>query len=130
MRRSGHGFTLVELLIVIVIIGVLAAAAIPRFSRSRQKAYVAAMRSDLHNLATAQETYASGQKPPVYAPTLAALTNYSPSTGVKVTLVSVVPDGWSARATHANAAGVTCAVFYGNAAPVAPATASGVVTCN
>ena len=52
-----QGFTLIELLIVVVIIGILAAIAIPKFGNTKEKAVVAAMRSDLRNLASAQETY-------------------------------------------------------------------------
>ena len=51
------GFTLIELLIVVVIIGILAAIAIPKFAATKQKAYLASMKSDLRNLATAQEGY-------------------------------------------------------------------------
>src|ERR671928_2244678 len=56
---SGHrkGFTLIELLIVVVIIGILAAIAIPKFANTKEKAYMAAMKSDLRNLATAEEAY-------------------------------------------------------------------------
>src|SRR5256884_7541238 len=54
---SRRGFTLIELLIVVVIIGLLAAIAIPKFANTKEKAYVAAMKSDLRNLATAEEAF-------------------------------------------------------------------------
>jgi prepilin-type N-terminal cleavage/methylation domain-containing protein len=57
MRHNRAGFTLIELLIVVVIIGILAAIAIPKFAATKVKGYVAVMKSDLRNLATAQEAY-------------------------------------------------------------------------
>jgi type IV pilus assembly protein PilA len=55
-EREG-GFTLIELLVVIIIIGILAAIAIPVFLNQRQKGYDAQSKSDLRNMATAEETY-------------------------------------------------------------------------
>ena len=51
------GFTLIELLIVTVIIGILAAIAIPKYTEVREKGFRAAMMSDLRNLAHHQEIY-------------------------------------------------------------------------
>ena len=59
MPRHTKGFTLIELLIVVVIIGILAAIAIPRFASTKEKAYVASMKSDLRNLATYEESFAA-----------------------------------------------------------------------
>ena len=55
MNRKG--FTLIELLIVVVIIGILAAIAIPKFSNTKEKAVISAMKSDLRNYASSQESY-------------------------------------------------------------------------
>jgi type IV pilus assembly protein PilA len=52
-----EGFTLIELMIVIAIIGILAAIAIPQFSAYRTRSYNSAAQADLRNAATAQEAY-------------------------------------------------------------------------
>ena len=126
-RRAG--FTLIELMVCVVIIGVLAAVSVPRFANTKGKANLAAVKSDLHNLITAQETYFNEHQ--AYAASLAslALLGSAGSQGVSVTLVEATASGWSAQAVHPAAVPVTCAVFYGQAAPLTPATVEGVIAC-
>ncbi|MBW1930939.1 MAG: pilin [Deltaproteobacteria bacterium] len=55
-KKCQKGFTLIELMIVIAIIGVLAAIAIPQFSAYRTRSFNSAAVSDLRNFKTAMET--------------------------------------------------------------------------
>ncbi len=56
-HRNQKGFTLIELMIVIAIIGILAAIAIPQFSKYRARSYNAAALSDAKNMKTDMEGY-------------------------------------------------------------------------
>ena len=119
MMRDQKGFTLIELLIVVVIIGILAAIAIPKFSATREKAYFAAMKSDLKNLASQQEIYYSDSYS--YTDNTTNL-GFVDSEAVNVAIGAANSSGWSATATHdALGDAVGCAIYYGDAtAPTAP----------
>lgn len=56
-KRNQKGFTLVELMIVVAIIGILAAIAIPQFTKYRSRAQNSAALSDARNLRTDLEGY-------------------------------------------------------------------------
>ncbi|HEV8409562.1 MAG TPA: prepilin-type N-terminal cleavage/methylation domain-containing protein, partial [Gemmatimonadaceae bacterium] len=96
MMSNKKGFTLIELLIVVVIIGILAAIAIPKFANTKEKAYVASMKSDLRNLITAQEAYFSDNNSTYAQSTTNLGTNYKASSGITVTLSNVTNTGWQA----------------------------------
>ena len=103
--RSKKGFTLIELLIVVVIIGILAAIAIPKFANTKDKAYVAAMKSDLRNLATYEEQYAADNNGSYFSGDGAA-QGFTPSQNVTVTATVVAgpPETWTATAAHSQSA--------------------------
>lgn len=110
--NTKQGFTLIELLVVLVIIGILAAIAVPQFTKAREKAYYAAMKADIRNLAAQQELYYATEYS--YTSSLTDLEFVS-SESVNVTAAGST-SGWSATATHdALGAAEGCAIYYGTA---------------
>lgn len=100
MRRSSArlGFTFIELLVVMAVLGILAAVGVPRIRNMKERAYQATLRSDLGAMRTAQEAYFAEHKE--YA-TIAALLEFRASTNVTVSIVSEDPTrGWKAAAKH------------------------------
>jgi len=133
-NKIRKGFTLIELLIVVVIIGILAAIAIPKFANTKEKAYLASMKSDLRNMATTQEAYFAdwqvytGGTASNVGGSTAAVNGFVPSSGVTVVAVGTAGTGWSSTAGHSGTT-KTCAIFVGVAA-VSPALVEGEPKCN
>lgn len=127
MPRKRAAFTLIELLIVVVIIGLLAAIAIPKFASTKGKANAAALRSDLRNLVVAEEAYYYERS--AYSADTAAL-KFRPSPGVILSIDVPPTGGWVATATHPLSFPLKCVVFFGNVSPTpAPAEQEGVPGC-
>jgi len=79
MRKlNKKGFTLVEIMIVVAIIALLAAIAIPNLLRTRLNANEGAAIGNMHALVTALGSFQAAQSPPAYPTTLGALGSANP----------------------------------------------------
>jgi type IV pilus assembly protein PilA len=126
MNSRRTGFTLIELLIVVVIIGILAAIAIPKFSSTREKAFLASMKSDLKNLATLQDIYHNNNY--TYS-TVPADIGFLNSDAVIVTISEADGTGWAATSAHVGYPGAVCELMQGDAVATGPATVEGSIAC-
>src|SRR5881396_256894 len=120
VQMNRKGFTLIELLIVVVIIGILAAIAIPKFANTKEKAYIASMKSDLRNLVTAEEAYFADSIK--YTGTTACTpaagsATFCETTGNTLSALATTTDGWKSNIKNAITT-KTCAIFIGSTSVV------------
>jgi len=111
LSKQEKGFTLIELMIVVAIIGILAAIAIPQFSSYRVKAFNSSAQADLRNIMTAEEAaYADTQAYVALSLTSAGPLNLSTvslpgaklSKNVKAKVTGVTATDYTAKAKHLN----------------------------
>ncbi|HMF87966.1 MAG TPA: prepilin-type N-terminal cleavage/methylation domain-containing protein [Gemmatimonadaceae bacterium] len=110
MRPDRKGFTLIELIVAMVVIGILSGIAIAKFVRTKESAYIASMKVDLRNLALYQQNYLMDSQGSYFAGNGAA-QGFVPTPGVTVTATVVPgpPPSWNAIATH-NRTSKTCSI--------------------
>lgn len=127
--RNREGFTFVEIMIVLTIMALLTSIALNRMAGTRDRSFVATMRSDLRNLALAQESFFYDFD--IYSSDLPVLENrgFGVAPGVSVAVNEATATGWSATASHANTA-VRCYIYVGAAAPVGSASREGEISCS
>lgn len=125
-RRRARGFTLIEVLTVLAVVGILTSIAVVRTGSARGRAYRSAMQEDLRAIAIAQENYYAENR--TYTSNIAQLT-VDLSNGVTAT-INASAVGWTAQTTHPLAEGRMCALFVGSIAPLSPAVDPGVLACS
>lgn len=112
LRR--RGFTLIELLLVVVIIGIVAGISAMRYWRTRDRAYVASMQSELRTLLSAEENFRSDSSR--YTADQDQLVMLRHSTGVTLDIDRADDRTWHAVAHH-QATAKTCEASGGVGTP-------------
>jgi general secretion pathway protein G len=84
--KARSGFTLVEILIVVIILGILAAIVIPQFTDASTQARVSSLKSNLQTMRSQIELYKiqHNDTPPTFASFVAQMTGYTDSAGTTV----------------------------------------------
>jgi len=123
------GFTFVELLVTMAVIGILASLALPQLQGFRRRSMVSTMQADLRTFAMHQESHFYDTS--TYTDDLVVLRakGFQNSPEVSVTVNEATFLGWAATMKHAQLL-IECYMFIGNAAPVGTAVAEGQIACS
>ena len=110
MRLPRKGFTLIEVLVVLVVLGILSGIAIARFVATKEAAYEASMKADLRNFALYEQNYLIDSQGSYFAGNGAA-QGFVPTLGVTVAATAAPgpPPSWGAIASH-NKTSKTCSI--------------------
>ena len=148
MIRQRSGFSIIELMVVMTIIGVLTTIAIPRLQYTRERALRASMISDLKNLVALQEGYFSAANdyaagitsgPEKVVAGVSGRISFIPSQGNTISMTRRAPAnkngaGWSATIKNprvTNKAADVCGIYIGHKsyAPNAKVPGPGMPAC-
>ncbi len=120
---------MIEMLIVIVIIGILASIAIPKFYRAKERSIISKMRNDLRAISLAEEAYFNDHAIYFGGGIPAPEFMFTPSVGIVIALGGASETGWAATASS-GATTVTCSLYHGTGGPIGPATEEGRIACD
>jgi len=101
MRANRTAFTLIEVLVVLVILGILSGIAIAKYLDTKEAAYVASMKADLRNLALYEQNYHMDSQGTYFSGSGSA-QGFVSTAGVAIAATADPgpPPSWHALATH------------------------------